>query len=1042
MIRKIIEFCIRRPVTVTILLAVVGVLGFISFSSLKIALMPDMELPIAVVMTTYTGVGPEEIESNITKTVENAVKAVSDIDTVFSYSMSGQSIVAMQFEWNTNMDERMTDIRDRVSRIEKALPDDADKPMVMRMDINSLPVISVMLSSDTMSLNQIQQIAEDNIKPYLERISDLSDVTINGGVKREIHVSVDPVKLQNYGLSLNTISNTLRSENFNQSDGTIDEGGRKMYVRSMHEFETLDDINNVAISSSSGIIHLSDVAEVTDSTEELSSLVRVNGVSAVSISCQKASGANTAEACDEVKAAVASVLGDLNLDIAVNYVDDQSVQVNTSIATTGRELAEGALFAALVIFLFMKKIRSTLVICIAIPISIIATFVLMYFNGSTLNMITMGALSLGLGRMVDDSVVVYENIYRHKQLGKDAVTAAVDGASEVGGAVLATTTTICSCFVPILFANGLAAVLFKPMASTMICAMICSLIVSLTIVPLLASHLLKDLTIETVKEKAKFKRRGPVAFVLDAFGQGMDRLSVWYSNSLAKALKHCGVVILIVMVAFFGSFGLLPLIGMEFIPESDGGMISISVETDTGSTLEHTDRILNKMEELLQQIPEINVISVTLGGSSYTGGSSTNTANVSVELVHLAERERSVFDVAEEIRTMMSENVAGAKIEVGISSSMSIGSGGSSSGVEVNINGDDLDTLQKLGDQVIDIVKSVPGTREVSCNLSDGDPELQIQIDRQRAAIYGLNASGIANEVKASLQGLTSTKYRIEGSEYNIVVSYPQSEEKNIGYLEELVLHGAGGKTVPLIQLADMEINEGPQTIIRYDSVRRATVSCSLYGTDLGSASSAIQEKIDEMTLPSGYFIEIGGSNEYMTDSFVSLAYAMLLGLFLVYAVMAIQYESFFDPFIIMFSVPTSLIGALLGLFITGRSLGVTALIGVIMLIGIVVANAILLIDYTKQLRERGSTAYDALVEAGHTRLRPILMTALCTALAMLPIALALGEGAETQAPLATVVIGGLLASTFLTLFFVPALYLVCDRLRSRLMKPKDTLQA
>ncbi len=527
MIRKLIEFCIRRPVTVTILLAVVGVLGAISFSSLKIALMPDMELPIAVVMTTYEGVGPEEIESNITQPVENAVKSVADIDTVFSYSLSGTSMVAMQFDWNTDMDQRIMDVRDKVSQIEGFLPDDADKPMVMKMNIDSMPVITVTLSSDSLNLNQLQQIAEDDIQPYLERISDLSDIIVSGGIEREIHVEVDPVKLQNYGLSLSAVSSALATENFNQSDGNIDQGSRKLFVRSMQEFENLDDIRNVTITTSSGVIRLSDIAEVSDSTKETSQLVRVNGVNAVAISCTKASGANTAEACEEVKIAVAEIIEQLNADIEVHYVNDQSTMVNRTIASTGRELAEGAVFAAIVIFLFLKNIRSTLVICIAIPVSIISTFILMYFNNSTLNLVTMGALSLGLGRMVDDSVVVYENIYRHRQLGKDPVTAAIDGASEVGSAVVATTTTISGCFLPIMFADGLAAVLFKPMAQTMICAMICSLIVSLTIVPLLASKLMQDRVTEpqyrwTARFRRHAKRRGPVRYALDKSGHFIE----------------------------------------------------------------------------------------------------------------------------------------------------------------------------------------------------------------------------------------------------------------------------------------------------------------------------------------------------------------------------------------------------------------------------------------------------------------------------------------------------------------------------------------
>ncbi|MCX5780355.1 MAG: efflux RND transporter permease subunit [Firmicutes bacterium] len=1023
---KIVDFAVKRPVTMIILVAVVIILGFFTLSRMVVDLYPEMKLPVAAVIATYEGAGPEEVESRVSKLLEGAANTVGGVKTVSSTSSAGSSLVIVSFDWGTDMDKALIDIREKIGIVEAALPDGVDKPMVLKMDPNMMPIMQIGISgSDQISLAQLQSIAEDKIKSRLERIPEVASVTITGGLQREVKVEVDPVKLQAYGLTLGQVNQVLQTENFNASSGTVNQDQRQYFVRSLQQFESLDDIQEVAIFTTSGnTVYLRDIATIIDGYKDNAQLTRVDQGSAVGIHLMKQSGANTVAACDAIRAELAQVQKELDVDLNIKIVMDQSTFIKQSLTSTQTTMWEGALLAMLVLFLFLRNIRSTFIVFTAIPLSIVATFILMYFNGSTLNLITLGGLALGVGRMVDDSIVVFENIYRHRSLGLPPLQAALTGASEVGSAVIAATVTIIAVFMPILFVQGLAAVIFKPMAITISFAIFCSLMVSLTIVPLMASRMLTDSSM--AKRDSGTNR---AAMFSKKFGIWIDNLGERYTKVVVWSLGHRKTISIFTTILLLASVAAYPLIGAEFLPRTDSGEIAIAIETDKGSRLANTDAIVRQVESRLHEIPEVNTIFSSVGSSAnmfLASGTKSDQAAISVKLVNKNQRSKSVDTIAEEIRTQGAD-IAGAKIQVSVTDQTSGSMLGGGAQVNVQLKGDDLTVLRDLSDQITAIVRSVPGTREVTSSLADGQPEMQIKVDRQRAATFGLTPMQIAAEIKNAMQGTVATRYRVEGTEVDVRVGYIPENHQDLEYLQNLTLRNNTGAVVKLSQLASFELTQGPVAINRIDQVRVADITANLLNRDLQSVTTDIQTLVAGTSLPVGYTVEYTGANQDMVESFSSLLIALLLAIILVYAVMAIQYESFFNPFIIMFSVPTAFIGIVLGLLLTGRAFSVPAFIGIIMLVGIVVSNAIVMVDYLERLRRRGMERNAAIIEAGRVRLRPILMTAFATILAMLPLALGLGEGAESMAPLATVVIGGLIVSTFITLLLIPVVYTVFD---------------
>lgn len=1023
---KIINLAVKRPVSMIIILSIILILGMFTFSRLSVDLYPDMQLPIAAVITSYSGAGPEEVESQISKPLESTLSTLSNVKKIESRSSSGSSLIIIRYNWGTNMDTAMNDIREKTSMVEQYLPSEADKPQVYKMDPTMMPIIQIGISGNDMSLAQLQAFADDVIEPRLSRVPEIASVYITGGLEREVKVKINRTRLENYGLSLSQVNQVLAVENFNVSAGKVQEGSSEYYVRNLQQFESVDDIKNVAITTSTGnTIFLSDIADISDGYKDDTQITRVDGGAAVGIHCMKQSGSNTVKACEDVQTELEKIKQEYDKDLDIKVVYDQSTFINQTLKSTQRMMLEGALLAMLILYLFLRNARSTIIVFTAIPISIISTFILLYFNNETLNVITMGGLALGIGRMVDDSIVVFENIFRHRSEGEGLIEASLHGASEVGNAVIASTLTILAVFAPISFAKGLAGILFKPLALTVCFAIFCSLMVSLTIIPLMSSRFLTDRAMHPTHLGSR-----RLSKIVERFGGWLDGLGDKYKELLRWSLGHRRRVVAIVTLLMVGSVGLIPLVGAEFMTSMDSGDIAITIETDKGSLLKDTDKVVTQIEGTLHEVPEVNTIFSSIGssGNMLSTGSSAqgDQASISVKLVARTDRKRSVEEVAEDIRQRLAD-VPGAKIKVSVSSQMT-GSSGSSAAISIQIKGDDLDQLSQLSNQAVEIIKGVPGTREVTSSMKDGSPEIQIKVDRQRAAAYGLTPVQISNEVKNAMQGTVATRYRVEGDEVDVRVLYAPDQEVNLENLGSINILSSKGIMVQLSQVADFRIEPGPVQIRRIDKVRQVVIEGDLLNRDLNSVMADIKTQFEQkLTLPNGYSIEYGGQNQDMIDSFTDLATALLLAIVLVYGVMAVLYESFFNPFIIMFSVPTAFVGVILGLLVTRNTLNVSSFIGIIMLVGIVVANAIVYIDYLQQLRERGMERDLAIMEAGRVRLRPILMTAFATILAMFPLALGLGEGGESEAPLAITIIGGLTVSTFVTLVLVPVMYSILD---------------
>ncbi|MGI6649419.1 MAG: efflux RND transporter permease subunit [Bacillota bacterium] len=1024
---KISDFAVKRPVGILMLVSIVIVLGAVSLGKLPVDLYPEMKFPMAGIIVSYPGAGPEETESQVTQPIEEIVGTIGDVKNIYSSTQAGTSMVLVEFNWGKDMDFAGLEIREKVDLIKGYLPDGVDTPTVVKMDPSMMPIVQIGMSGPK-DLVELKTIAEEEFKSTLERIPGVASVTITGGLTREVQVQLDPIKLQNYGLSLAQVTQVLRSDNFNQSAGEVTDAQKKLFVRSLAEFESIEEIRNLPLISMAGnTIYLRDVAEVTDGFKDQTQLTRMNGKPSIGIHIQKQSDANTVEIVDKLKQEIDQLRSRLPQDIEIEYSFDQSQFINQSISTVQRSAVEGAVLAVLVIFLFLRNIRSTFIISVAIPLSIISTFILMYFAGITFNLVSMGGLALGIGRMVDDSIVVLECIYRYRKDGYSLYEAARLGASEVGNAVMASTFTTMAVFLPIVFIEGLSAEIFRDLALTVSFAIFSSLLVALTLVPMLSSKML------TVDDPADPRQQRGYRRLLNRWGELIDYLNTVYLRVLKWALGHRKTIILGITVMLVGSLALIPLIGAEFLPGMDSGEIAVSIELDKGTVLARTDQVAGQVEAVLNQIPEVEGVFTSVGSiGTMMGqfGTQTDTAQIRVTLVPLAERKRSVSEVADDIRDQLSR-LPRANIEVSVSDPMMHGMGGTSP-ISIAIKGDDLDILKELAEKVAAEARQVAGTREIDTTLSSGSPEVQVLVDRQKAAVYGLSALQISSTVKTAVEGQVATRYRTNDQEVDIRVRLRPESRTNLSDLENLVIQSPSGAPVMLKQVARLSYGVGPTTIERENQVRVVTVVGDIVGRDLKSVNEEIESRCRNIVLPPGYTIEFGGYNKEMIDAFQNLTYALALAILLVYMVMAVQYESFLYPFVIMFTMPTSIIGVILGLVLTGKTFCVPAFIGLIMLAGIVVSNGIVLVDYINTLRGRGMERKEAILTAGPVRLRPILMTAMATILAMFPLALGIGEGAEAQAPMAIVVIGGMTVSTVLTLVLLPVVYTLFDDLGDR----------
>ncbi len=1025
-------FSVKRPVTTLMIFLLIMVLGVVSLFRLKVDLMPEMTFPVASVITTYEGVGPQEIENLVTRPLEGVLGTVANIERITTYSTAGQSIVIMEFNWGTDMDFALLDVREKIDLIKGYFPDGVESPLVFKFDSAMMPIINLAVTGEA-DLVTLKKMADEEVKPALERLSGVASVDVSGGLVPVIKIEADPVKLHAYGLTLQNITQFLQAENLNLPGGTVQSGNLELIVRTTGEFKRIEQIEDLnLVSPSGGLVKLKEVARVFPTYKELNSYVLLNGQPAVGISIQKETDANTVETAKRVVRELEKLKRELPSTVKLDVVMNQADFIQHAIRELRNSALLGGFLAVAILFLFLRNFPSTLIIGLSIPISIITTFVLMYFAKLELNMMTLGGLALGVGMMVDNAIVVLENIFRFRDEGYELEKAAVEGSTEVGMAITASTLTTVVVFLPVVFMEGMTSQFFKELALTVTISLLASLFVAQTLVPMLSSKFLY------VRGK---KARQPAAAKTQAFPEKRDRLG-WYKKSLAWALQHRKTVIFLSLFLFLFSFVMVFRLGAEFIPQMDQGMISIQIRMPKGTVLRETEEVVARVEAVLFALPEVKMVASTVGGGGSTGSfgistAGTDRASLTILLVDKDKRARSSEEVAEAIRAQIGA-IPGAVIQVQ-ASTMSF-SGGKP--VNIKLKGRDFAQLEAIAADLVNLIKEVEGTREVESSLDEGRPELQVRIDRERASALGLNAYTVASYLRTAIAGATATTYKVNGEEYDVVVSL-EKNEKGIPGLGQLLIPTPFGSQVPLSEVAELQVVEGPVTITREDQERVVSISAALIGRDLNSAVVEINRKLAGYPLPSGYTLSFGGEAEEMQKAFRDLLLALLLAVIFVYMIMAAQFESLLQPLIIMFTVPLGFIGVVWGLAIGKFPVSVPAMVGLIMLAGIVVNNGIVLVDYTNILKKKGYQAEEALLLAGPVRFRPIMMTALTTILGLIPMAIGSGDGAELQAPMAVAVIGGLVVATALTLIVVPVFYLSFDLIgHKRRARKAQKLQA
>ncbi len=1029
---KLASSAIHRPIMTAVFYMVIIILGAIAFMRLPIDLMPDVSFPAITVRTNYAGVGPEEIEKLITEPIERALGSAPGIEEITSDSSEGSSSVRVNFVWGTDLAEAADEIRTRIDRVRGALPDDADPPVLYKFDISQFPILFLSVSGD-MDPRDLRYFVEDQIQYRLERAPGVAAVNLRGGLRRQIHVNLNRERLQSMRLRTEQVLTALRRENVQLPAGNVYEGDFEIPLRTQGEYSNMQEIEETVVALRNGVpVRIKDIATVEDTHEEIRDYTRVDGKPGIRLSVNKQSGSNTVTVAREVRAEIERINRDFK-NIKVDVTMDSSKYIENSIRSVRQAAVFGSILAVVVLLLFLRNIRSSMIIAVAIPISVIGTFALMYFYGFTLNTITFGGLALGVGMLVDSAIVVLENIFRHREAGLERKEAAILGTREVGPAIIASALTTVVVFLPVVFMSGMSGVMFKQLAYVVSFSLLCSLVVALTLVPVLCS---KFIRVREPNEKSivyKFVHFG---------GMLLDRLDGGYQGAIHWALDHRKTVLIGTIMLFGGTLLLLPLIGVELSPETDEGEVRLSYELPPGSTLENSDAVARRLEGIVKSsIPEAGHVMTEVGsGGGGWGGGGVASGSVRVVLKEKAQRKRTSQEIANSLRPQLSQ-MSGVRVRARAGGSFRIMRMTSSTEerLSVEVRGHDLDRAYDLALQVRRIMETIPGVTDALISQSEGRPENQIKIDRTKASALGLSVSEIANTLQTTIGGTRATMYREGGDEFDIFVRYGEADRKNLAGVMDTPIQTPSGDVVPLGSLVVLQPAEGPIEIERKNNERNIIVSANLADRDLGSVVKDLQYRLSELAVPLDFAVLLGAEYEEQQRAFRDLILSMVLAIVLVYLVMVAQFESFRDPLIIMFSIPLGLVGVVLTLILTNTTFNMQGFIGAIMLAGIVVNNAIVLVDYTNLLRrEHNYSLRQAIEVGGRRRLRPILLTTLTTVLGLLPMALGFGEGSELQVPMARVVIGGLLSSTLITLIFIPTIYMMVEG--KRVKEPVEEL--
>ncbi len=1016
---------IKRPVLMTMVIMSFVVIGFYSYFQLAVDLTPDVDFPVVTITTVYPGAGPKEIETLIIEKIEDEVSTISGVKHVQAVAREGVAIMIVEFEVGTDVDIVAIEVKDKIDLIKRELPDDAEDPIVSKFDINAQPVLDLAISSPR-PLAEVYRLADDVIKDRLSRVPGVASINIIGGKEREILIAVHRDRLRAYGLSILDVVGGIASSNLDIPGGHIQQGSKEYTVRLDGEFDDVEQIRKVRLASfgSPKPVKLIEVADVIDGFEEQRDLARYRNEPAVGMSVVKKGDANAVEVAKNVKKEIERLSAVLPEDVKINVARDRSVFIERSINDVMSNLFIGILLTALVLYLFLHTIRGTFIAAVAMPTSIVATFTLILAAGFTLNFMSLMGLAISVGILVANSIVVLENIIHRVQLGEEPRIAADVGTAEIALAVVASTLTNIVVFTPIAFMHGIVGQFFQQFGLTVVFATLFSLIVSFTLTPMLAARLLQ-------KGDAAATGRS----IFRRFGEWWDakyeELALVYRSALDWSLRHRAAIMGINTAIFFGSLFLLRFVGSEFFTPSDEGQIDITLEMPAGTRLEQTDHALRQVERALQQVPEIESVYTILGKID-AGGLAASTEGVEVgqfrvKLVPKSRREKSTREIAEELMPKLAA-IPAADITVKPTNPF----GGAQPDLQMEITGEDMEVLNRLAGQLMDIVRRTKGTTSVKSSWKVGKPEIKVIPDRERIAEHGLTVGQVAAAIRASIEGQVASEYRVGDNEYDMRVRFADADKRNIDQVRDILLRRRDGYVIPITEVADIEFGTGPSQISRKDKKRLVTVTANIAQRSLGEIQADIQAEIDKLNLPPGYQVHFAGQSERQAESFASILQALLLAIVLTYMALAAILESYIHPVTIMMTLPLGLVGVILSLLLTNSTLSIFSMMAMVMLVGIVVNNGILLLDYVQVLRQRGEEMIAAILQACSERLRPIIMMNLAVALGMLPLALGLGEGSETRAPMAIVSIGGIISSTVFTLFLIPVIYMTFERVKQR----------
>lgn len=1019
---SIYSSAVKRPIMTTLCFVAVAILGLFSLSTLPIDLYPDVETNTIMVMTTYQGASAQDIEQNVTRPLENALNAVNDLKHITSKSRENISVITLEFEYGEDIDVLTNDVRDKLDMVSSALPDNSENPVIFKFSSDMIPVVLLSVKAEE-SMPGLYKILDESVANPLARISGVGSVSISGAPKREIHIYADPSRLEAYGLTIETISSIIAAENRNIPGGSFDIGSDTYALRVQGEFSSSDELKNIVVASRDGKnVYLRDVARIDDSLEERAQQTFNDGEKGAMIVIQKQSGANSVEISNKVLKMLPSLQKRLPSDVKLDVIVDTSDNIRNTIASLVETVCYALLFVVIVVFLFLGRWRATLIIAITIPISLIASFIYLAITGNSLNIVSLSALSISIGMVVDDAIVVLENVTTHIERGSAPKQAAVHGTNEVSVSVIASTLTLIAVFLPLTLVTGMTGVLFRQLGWMVTIMMIISTVCALSLTPMLCSQLLK----KDVKH-GKFYQ-----IFFSPINKGLDKFDYGYGRLLHKVLSHKTITIAVCLGIFIGSIFLLKEVGTEFFPTADDGRLGVRLEMPIGTRVEISQEATARLSSLWsEKYPEILKINYTTGQASSDnifGSLSDNGSHIvsmNIRLSDPGERSRGIAEIA----SMMRDDIKNLfpefkKYQVNVGGSRGGAMGGQST-IDYEIYGYNFEETDSVAQRLSKILQGIKGTADIMISRSDYQPEYQVDFDREKLALYGLNLQTAATYLRNRINGSISSQFREDGEEYDIKVMYAPEHRTSLKDIENILIYNSAGNAVRVKDVGIVVERYTPPTIERKDRERIITVSTVVSGVPMSDVVEQSQAEIDKMDIPAGVNIELSGSYEDQQDSFKDLLTRAILIIILVYIVMAAQFESYTYPAIIMTSLLFAFSGVFIILYLSGHTLNVMSMIGAIMLIGIVVKNGIVLIDYISLNRERGLSIRKAVINGGESRLRPVVMTTLTTILGMVPMAFGTGQGAEMWRPMGVAVIGGLTLSTILTLLFVPSLYYI-----------------